>query len=437
MAKKLTYKAYKQMVEEQATAMLDSLAFIATGSLDTEIEIPEGIDILSDLAVGISYLVDDIRLLLKEQEEIRLQLEQRVAERTAELEHALAEARAIQARYVRQEWESYTAPNNAIVIDGDIEEDEDLWQSALIEAITAQKPVVRQVNGQSQGATLALPVSLSDEMIGVLGFNGEDVSAWHDEDITAVETVVEQVGLALENQRLFDKTQTALSETASLYQASRALNEATTFTEILEVLLKHTTLGNEYQQIALNYFDRPWTRTQEPNYFETIAYLTKRDKTYTSGKIKLADFPGLDRLVSSDEPKIIENIAKSELPEEIKQIYIQGFGSQGMIFLPLTVGGQWHGFINVLFAEPITITEQESSHMMAIANQIAVATQSLHLLEQANARAKREELLRSIAAKVRSSADIDTIMKTAVKEIGEALGRQAFVYLDTENNKSA
>ena len=38
-------------------------------------------------------------------------------------------------------------------------------------------------------------------------------------------------------------------------------------------------------------------------------------------------------------------------------------------------------------------------------------------------------MLREIAAKVRSSTDVDTIMRTAVTEIGRTLGRRSFIKL--------
>ena len=47
-------------------------------------------------------------------------------------------------------------------------------------------------------------------------------------------------------------------------------------------------------------------------------------------------------------------------------------------------------------------------------------------------RARREQMLRAIAAKVRSSTDVDSIMRTAVTEIGRTLGRRAFIKLSDE-----
>ena len=43
--------------------------------------------------------------------------------------------------------------------------------------------------------------------------------------------------------------------------------------------------------------------------------------------------------------------------------------------------------------------------------------------------AKREQTLRELTARVRSSSDPDTIVRTAVRELGLALGRPTFIRL--------
>ena len=44
-------------------------------------------------------------------------------------------------------------------------------------------------------------------------------------------------------------------------------------------------------------------------------------------------------------------------------------------------------------------------------------------------RGEQERLLREITARVRNSADVDSVMRTAAQEVGRALGRQTFIYL--------
>jgi GAF domain-containing protein len=40
--------------------------------------------------------------------------------------------------------------------------------------------------------------------------------------------------------------------------------------------------------------------------------------------------------------------------------------------------------------------------------------------------------MRQITQRIRSSADVETIMRTAVQEIGRTLGRKTYIYLGDE-----
>ena len=60
---------------------------------------------------------------------------------------------------------------------------------------------------------------------------------------------------------------------------------------------------------------------------------------------------------------------------------------------------------------------------------VSTAYENRRLFEQIQARVQREQTLREITANVRGSMDPDTIMRTAVRELGAILGRQTFVRL--------
>jgi GAF domain-containing protein len=60
----------------------------------------------------------------------------------------------------------------------------------------------------------------------------------------------------------------------------------------------------------------------------------------------------------------------------------------------------------------------------AVTNQAAQALENARLLEQVQSRAAQEELINRIVARAQSSLNLDTVMKTAVQEIGQALKAQ-------------
>ena len=68
----------------------------------------------------------------------------------------------------------------------------------------------------------------------------------------------------------------------------------------------------------------------------------------------------------------------------------------------------------------------------SVNDQAATALRSARLYQDAQSRARREQLIREITSKMRGTPDLDTILNTAVQELGKALGvSRAFVRLST------
>jgi GAF domain-containing protein len=80
--------------------------------------------------------------------------------------------------------------------------------------------------------------------------------------------------------------------------------------------------------------------------------------------------------------------------------------------------------------------ERDLNLLNSIANQVIVGIENIRLYQQAETRARREQMLREITTRVRSSVDVDNIMRITAQELGRALERPAFVYLD-ENKPSS
>jgi GAF domain-containing protein len=217
------------------------------------------------------------------------------------------------------------------------------------------------------------------------------------------------------------------------------MNAAQNYDDILSVVRKYTVAGREAQSVSLNMFDSPWTNTHKPEFVEVLNYYTVRENASIPTRFALEQFPSADHILKPDEPTVIEDLSSTELDidENTRKLYTKIFGANAIIFAPLVAGGQWIGYINVLYKNATTFTESSIRRLASIAGQSAVAIQNLGLLEATSRKAQREQMLREITAQVRSSADIDTIMKTAVQEIGRALGRKTSISLEKASKTKA
>jgi GAF domain-containing protein len=134
-------------------------------------------------------------------------------------------------------------------------------------------------------------------------------------------------------------------------------------------------------------------------------------------------------LIRRDKPIIMGDIYADEGMDASLRATLKSWGGRGMAIFPLVAGSQWLGILTGQTERVLDIDDDQMRQISSLVDQAAAVIQNQRLFEQAEERAHREQVLRQITAKVRGSADVETIMRTAVQEIGQALGRRTFVYL--------
>lgn len=313
-------------------------------------------------------------------------------------------------------------PSRAVLI-GDIQKDERIDEN------------MRAVLEPAGIAALAvLPMSNRGIWIGLISLVWTTPRDFKETEQQLYNALATQAASVLHNRLLFKQTDEALAETAALYQASAEINAAANYDDILNALRNHTILGRNINNLSLNYFDRPWTNDDHPEWVEVITRWSQLPSDVTLNRYPLAMFPSADDLLHREQPTIIEDVVSDpRVDENARLLYQERFGAQSTIFIPLVLGNQWVGYINAIYPEKMTFPDQEVRRVIALSRQAAVAIQSIRLLEESLTRARREQMLREISARVRSSADVDNVMRTAVKEIGKALGRRTHIVLNTES----
>lgn len=301
------------------------------------------------------------------------------------------------------------------------------WPQAL--SLAAQEArTVLPAEGQSLAA---VPLSVrGGEVIGALGVYDDPQNPLSAEDMAFIEQVSDQLTQALESARLFDQTQTTLSQTETLYEIGRLLNNANNVDEILEaVSLPARQTG--CHDALLVYFEL--TAAGEPENMMVVAAWREDGREVMPIGTHVPQLNStLMPLISSgpNTPRLIDNVAADEnLPPSFREMAIQS-GSQALAIVPIAQAGRWLGLITFGWAEPHRFTQTERDTYNALIGLAAPAVQSRRLLIQAQSRAQREQALRQITSAVRSSTDPTIIMRTAVREIGSILGRKALIRLE-------
>lgn len=355
-----------RLIERQSRALLSVVQSVALGDLDVAIDIPEGVEELSELAIGIEMMVDDIRTMLQEQERARAEVE---ASRQ-QLEKNLEEMRAVQQRYVQQEWSAYAATTPGYVYTaGDVaplpltaETLAEPWKATLNTAL-ARGEVVVGSEGEA-ARILALPITWGGETIGVLGLNRQAAAPWNDEDMAAVQEIVEQASWALENQRLFEEALRARSllskqvrELDCLNDIGRKIAESPPIPELLCWTAERIPQAMQYPDICL-------------------AVIEYAGRFY--GEIDAVD---LSR----------QMMAGMRIGDELVGRLLVAYREDAT--------AQAHHFL-----------DSESALVGDIARRITGYIENRRLLEQTELRARHEQALVEIAAAIGSSEDLEGVL---------------------------
>jgi hypothetical protein len=95
--------------------------------------------------------------------------------------------------------------------------------------------------------------------------------------------------------------------------------------------------------------------------------------------------------------------------------------SEQELALPITLRGQIIGAIGARREERTGWSEEDVALAQTIINQLAQTIENLRLLDETQRRAARERLTADITTRVRASSEVDTILQTAIRELGRAL----------------
>lgn len=211
---------------------------------------------------------------------------------------------------------------------------------------------------------IALPLKVRGAVIGVLDVQSEQPSAFLEEDIEILQVLADQIALAIENASLIEDSQQSLRELNALYS----------------------------QQVR-----QAWG-----------ARLAKRPLAFR-----------YNRMGVQPAPKSSVALASS-LPE--KAIIIQENGEE-RILAPLMVRGEKLGYI-VLRREPGqgNWSEDDLTLVEESAAQIAASLETARLLDELQKHAQQERLIGEVAAKMQGAHNVETALRTAVHELGAVIG---------------
>lgn len=218
---------------------------------------------------------------------------------------------------------------------------------------------------------MALPLVAEKRIIGALDVQSKQPNAFTQDDIEVLSALADQISIAIETARLFEKSEKALAEAE--------------------------TLSRQYTQ-------RGWNRADG------------------NGQIL-----GYRYTVSGAEP-----LQAPEVLAAPKEVTLET-GENATLTLPIQLRGEAIGLLNIRVPRKEFWKQDELKIVQAVAERVAIAADNARLYEESQRRAEKERTLGIISEKLSKEVNLENIFRTALQELGQLVpGSEVFIAFETD-----
>lgn len=281
---------------------------------------------------------------------------------------------------------------------------------------------VQQI-GQVSKSWVGAPIVAGDQVLGVMAAQSEKSDTVYDErDLDVLNAVASQASVAIQNARLFEQTEQRVRQLAVLNELGRVASGLLDSEVLLRTVYEQLGRIMDAAVFFAANLDRDTGVVSFPLFYDGGQRYDQAPLAPTSNSV-------LYQVLHSSEPSLILRTVEEIEGTPTVTMGDKGRKSASLMYAPLIIGEQVVGAISVQSYELNAYTREDLDLLAGAASQVTAALQSALLFEQTQQRARREQLLRQIAGRVRGSTDPDVIVRAAVRELGTALGRRTFVRL--------
>jgi GAF domain-containing protein len=244
---------------------------------------------------------------------------------------------------------------------------------------------------------MAVPIMLEGKVVGVLDVQEDEIASLDEGDASLLRSLANQVAVAIRNASLFEEVETALSK-------AHALQE--------------------------QYLERAWQDTiiaaRGGQYHYTRPGISALDKTILAEAKQQAQI--------QDGPTIVTlgNDHQDSQPETQNQ-------QSDSIVAPIKLRNKAIGTLQLHPADSNQVwTVDDLAIVGAVVDLIAQDAENLRLFSETQERAARERIISEIGDRIRRAPNLDVLLETAARELGQRLGApQTVLELGVEREREA
>ena len=263
-----------------------------------------------------------------------------------------------------------------------------------------------------------------DELVGVLDVQSDEHDAFGADDLFILETLGDQVAVAIQEARLYEAEQQQAWLSTALLQVADSMSHVSDIDAVLTTIVRLTPILAGVDRSAILLWD-PDTETFVPA--QTHGLAPELRETFDHMLFPPGAMPALD-LIRWDKSPLLVNAARDGLliPRDLAET----LSIHEMLLLPLLARGDLVGAMMVDYAgRPHAFSERLIDMLIGIANQAAMVIQSARLVQAQQEEAYVSIALLQVAEAVSRSTDLEETLATVARITPMLVGVKACAIL--------
>ncbi|GAB4578540.1 MAG: hypothetical protein Fur0022_12750 [Anaerolineales bacterium] len=277
------------------------------------------------------------------------------------------------------------------------------------------------------GSIVVVPLLYRDRVLGTLTatneVNNPDFSS---EDVNLLSAMANQVASAIENARLFNQTQ---RRALLLQTAAEVSNAATSILELAQLLPEVVELIRD----RFNLYYVGLFLVDEIRRYAVLHAGTGeagRLQIQQGHRLRINDQSMIGRCILEGQAQITQEIGTDTV--FFKNPYLPETRSE--LALPLRASGQILGAMTIQSTQPAAFSPDDITVLETLSDQLAIAIENARFVADTRIRAENEQILNHITTQLSRTLDLETILQSAVREIGSlARVRDVTIHLADPN----
>ncbi|RPI34306.1 MAG: GAF domain-containing protein [Chloroflexota bacterium] len=270
-----------------------------------------------------------------------------------------------------------------------------------------------ETNDRYVHSVIAAPLRFSGEIIGVITTQSYTANAFNDHDLRLLQTFADHIAIAIQNARLFEQTQSALKETATLYSISSAASRSLDLEESLQELLSKVLEAIDFETGLISLVD---------DYTEKLKLSVHQNLPETL--VERLETKGMDNTLCAlvfdrKEPVSISSI---EHQSPINVTGLVQLGLKAYVGVPLVSKDRIIGTLCAFSYSFHPGQESNLSLMQVAGQQIGIAVENFRLFRQTQARAEEFSILHQVSLELaQQQRDLNTLLEIITRRAMELL----------------